>query len=230
MQAPGDYRQIFKQAGERWLEGDPAAIAEFERGIGMALDQADLAAALSAHQKLLVWKPGDVELHKRVARAIAAARDRAELGADASASSIARMPIFSGIPREELASLLTVVAPIKVSPGSAVVREGEPGDSLFLIVQGTLRVATRGSDGSEVELGRLGPGDFFGEVALLTRRPRTATVTAVTEAELLRLDHATVDQLRRRHPDIDASLSEFHRRRAEKTVEALIERMKHPAP
>ncbi len=220
-----DYRQIFKQAGERWLEGDPSAIGQFERGISIALEEGDLASALSAHQKLLVWKPGDVELHRRVAHAIAAARDQAEQVSDAP-GTIAKMPLFSGVPREELASLLTVVAPIKVSRGSAVVREGEPGDSLFLIVQGTLRVATRGSDGSDVELARLGAGDFFGEVALLTRRPRTATVTAVTEAELLRLDHATVDQLRRRHPDIDASLSEFHRRRAEQTVEALIERMR----
>jgi len=225
MDAERDYQQIFKRAGERWLEGDPAALREFERGITLALDQGDLASALSAHQKLLVWKPGDVDLHKRVAHAIAAARDRGEEGAAAPAS-IARMPLFSGVPREELASLLTVVAPIRVSRGSAVVREGEPGDSLFLIVQGSVRVATLGSDGSEVELARLGPGDFFGEVALLTRRPRTATVTAVTEAELLRLDHATVDRLRQRHPDIDASLSEFHRRRAEKTVEALIERMR----
>ena len=228
MDADSDYRQIFKRAGERWLEGDPSAIGEFERGIDMALAQGDLSEALAAHQKLLVWKPGDVDLHKRVARAIAAARDRAEEETDVP-KELEKMPLFWGVPREELVTLLTLVAPIKVSPGSAVVREGEPGDSLFLIVQGALRVTTRSPQGEDVELGRLGPGDFFGEVALLTRKPRTATVSAVTEAELLRLDHDTVDELRRRHPDIDASLSEFHRRRAEKTVEALIERMKHSA-
>ena len=225
MNADRGYGLIFKRAGERWLEGDASAIGDFERGITLALKEGDIAAALSAHQKLLVWKPGDVELHRRVAHAIAAARDLAEQAPDAP-KAIAQMPLFSGVPREELTSLLTVVAPIKVSRGSAVVREGEAGDSLFLIVLGTLQVSTRGADGADVELARLGPGDFFGEVALLTRRPRTATVTALTEAELLRLDHATVDRLRQRHPRIDASLSEFHRRRAEHTVEALIERMR----
>jgi len=229
MASDRDYRRIFQRAGERWLNGDPGALDDFQRGIDLALEAGDVSAALSAHQRLLVWKPADVQLHRRVAHAIADARDRAE-HAPADTSKLAAIPLFSGVPREELATLLTLVAPIKVSPGSAVVREGEPGDSLFLIVQGRLRVWTRGTDGSEVPLAVLRPGDFFGEVALLTRRPRTATVTAITEAELLRLDHKTVDELRRRHPDIDASLSEFHRRRAERTVESLIERMKRSAP
>jgi hypothetical protein len=218
------YGEIFRLAGQRWLDGDAAAISEFERGIALALEEGDLAAALAAHQKLLVWKPEDVALHKRVAQAIAAARDRSEAaGLPAGVESI---PLFSGVPREELASLLTVVAPLKVSDGSVVVREGEPGDSLFLVVSGRLRVSTRGESGEEVLLGALAAGDFFGEVSLLTDRPRTATVTAIGDSELLRLDRSTVNQLRRSHPEIDTSLSEFHRRRAERTVEALIERRK----
>jgi hypothetical protein len=225
MDAKRDYREMFRGAGARWLKGDATAIDEFEKGIGAALEAGDIAAALSAHQRLLVWKPADSQLHRRVAQAIAAARDRAQPASKAG-PPLSGFPLFSGVPREELATLLTLVAPIKVSAGSAVVREGEPGDSLFLVVSGTLKVSTRAADGEDVALAEFGPGDFFGEVALLTRRPRTATVTAVTEAELLRLDHATVDELRQRHPNIDSSLGEFHRRRAEKTVEALIERMK----
>jgi hypothetical protein len=228
MDAENDYLEIFRGAGARWLEGDPSAIGDFERGIAVALEQGDMAAALSAHQRLLVWKPGDKELHRRVAQAIAAARDRPPESSGAG-PALARSSLFSGVPREELATLLTLVSPIKVSAGSAVVREGEPGDSLFLIASGTMRVSTRAEDGEDVVLAELGPGDFFGEVALLTRRPRTATVKAATEAELLRLDQSTVERLRQSHPDIDASLAEFHRRRAEKTVEALIERMKRSA-
>lgn len=224
-----DHREIFQRAGQRWLEGDAGALDEYERGIGVALEQGDLAAALSAHQRLLVWKPGDASLHERVARAIAAARDRAELKSNSS-PSLEGIPLFSGVPREELVSLLTSVTPLKFSSGQTVVREGEPGDSLFLIVQGSLRVSTRGEDGQEIALAALGAGDFFGEVSLLTNRPRTATVTALTEAELLRLDRATVDQLRKKHPQIDVSLTEFHRRRAERTVEALIERLRAKPP
>jgi hypothetical protein len=222
--ADPEHVAIFREAGERWLEGDPSAIPEFERGIGIALAGGDMAAALSAHQRLLVWKPGDVELHRRVARAIAAARDSA--GRPTSGTSrVAAMPLFSGVPKEELEAVLAAVSPVRVSAGSVVVREGEPGDSLFLVVSGRLSVTTS-EFGDPLPLAELAPGDFFGEVALLTGRPRTATVTASTEAELLRLDRATVDELRRRHPRIDESLSEFHRRRAERTVEALIARAK----
>jgi len=228
MEAEKDYREIFRRAGARWLEGDPSAISDFEKGITVALDEGDMAAALSAHQRLLVWKPGDKELHRRVAQAIAAARDRPPKPSETE-TALASSSLFSGLSREELTTLLTLVAPVKVSAGSAIVREGEPGDSLFLVASGMLRVSTRAEDGSDVVLADLRPGDFFGEVALLTHRPRTATVKAITDAELLRLDSSTVERLRQTHKDIDASLAEFHRRRAEKTVEALIERMKRSA-
>ncbi len=223
------YEQVLREARERWMEGDAGALADFERGIGMALEEGNIPAALAAHQKLLVWRPNDAAMHERVARTIAAARDREEQ-ASLSSRSLDSIPLFSGIPKEELVSVLTSVRPQRVPAGQVVVREGESGDTLFLIVQGTLRVSTRGPDGEDVALAALGAGDFFGEVALLTGRPRTATVLALTEAELLALDRATVDRLRARHPQIEASLTEFHSRRAELTVEALVERMLSKGP
>ena len=222
MSASGTWREIFRRAGERWLDGDRGALDDYERGIDAALTEGDLPAALTAHQKLLAWAPGESDRHERVARAIAAARDRQEQASNA-APSLENIPLFSGVPRDELVSLLTSVEPVRVAQGDAAVREGAPGDSLYLVVSGTLAVTTD-EEGAAVEIGRLGPGDFFGEVSLLTEKPRTATVTAITDAELLRLDRDTVAELRRRHPEIDASLREFHRRRAERTVEALLAR------
>lgn len=223
------YAEVLREARERWMEGDVAALADFELGIGMALKAGDIPAALAAHQKLLAWRPDDAVMHQRVAGTIAAARDREEK-ADISGRKLDSIPLFSGIPAEELVSVLTAVKPLRVAAGQVVVREGESGDTLYLIVQGTLRVSTKGQEGEDVALAALGAGDFFGEVALLTGRPRTATVSALTEAELLALDRATVDKLRARHPKIDASLTEFHSRRAERTVEALVERMLSKGP
>jgi hypothetical protein len=218
-----EYEEVLRKARERWMEGEADALPEFERGIELALTAGDVAAALAAHQKLLVWRPMDLAMHERVARAIAAARDPGRPDS-ARPVSLEAIPLFSGIPEEELVSVLTAVRPERVHAGQVVVKEGERGDTLYLVVQGNLRVSTKGQDGEDVPLAALGSGDFFGEVALLTGRPRTATVTALTDTELLALDRTTVDRLRAKHPQIEASLTEFHRRRAESTVEALVER------
>ena len=224
-----EHQEVLRKARERWMEGEVDALSDFERGIGLALTAGDIPAALSAHQKLLVWRPLDLAMHERVARKIAAARDRDEL-ASVSARALDAIPLFSGIPEEELISVLTSVRPERFSAGQVVVKEGEAGDTLYLIVQGTLRVSTKGPDGEEVALAALGAGDFFGEIALLTGRPLRATVFALPEAELLVLDRPTVNQLRAKHPQIEASLTEFHRRRAERTVEALVERLARRGP
>ena len=229
MSEAGGYQEVLRSARERWMDGEVGALADYERGIGLALEAGDIATALASHQRLLAWRPEDKTMHERVARAIAAARDREE-AESSSPASLDAIPLFDGVPKDELVSLLTSVRPEKVAAGQVVVREGDKGDSLYLIVQGSLRVSTKGQDGEEVALAALGAGDFFGEVALLTGRPRTATVAALTEAELLILDRATVDRLRARHPQIDASLAEFHGRRAERTVEALVDRLLSRGP
>jgi hypothetical protein len=90
-------QEVLRDARERWMEGDAAALTDFERGIGLALASGDIPAALAAHQKLLVWRPSDAAIHQRVASTIAAARDREEK-AEVPTSSLDSIPLFSGIP------------------------------------------------------------------------------------------------------------------------------------
>ncbi len=88
---------------------------------------------------------------------------------------------------ERLAATLTEVT---VEPGTAVVRQGELADAIYVIVSGTLRVTAHGGAadaGAERFLAELGPGDYFGEIGVLEGIPRTATVTALGEADLYRL-------------------------------------------
>ena len=94
------------------------------------------------------------------------------------------------------------------------------------IVSGDVKVYTRGTKGESFFLAKLGAGDFFGEVSVLTGKPRTATITASTPAELLRLDKEKLDQIVPRYPRVREILDEFYRRRASHTVEAMIESMK----
>ncbi len=87
----------------------------------------------------------------------------------------------------------------KVYPdGAVIIREGETGDRMFMIQSGRVRV-TRQADGDDVTLTELGAGDFFGEMALIEREVRSATVRALGEVSLLSIDKKSF--LRRVHED-----------------------------
>jgi hypothetical protein len=199
------------------------ALDLFEAVIRRDLRDGRIAKAVSVYQRIVLWNPGSVELHHRLAQAIADARDGiAE--AHPVPPAIPQSPLFAGIGREELPEILNRMTPARFGAGETIVEEGEPGESLYLITEGTVTVRTRDDGGEDVELAELSAGDFFGEVSLLTRRPRTATVISRTAVGVLELSRQGCDAVRRRFPDIDRALTEFHRLRAEKTVEALIDR------
>jgi CRP-like cAMP-binding protein len=93
------------------------------------------------------------------------------------------VPLFGPLPASALEGLAFAARTVRVPAGATVVREGDAGDTYYAVVSGALRVS---QDGREVR--RLGPGEGFGEIALLRDVPRTATVSAVDEVELLSLD------------------------------------------
>ena len=117
-------------------------------------------------------------------RARAVDRESAEL-AQRHAGVIAlleRTGIFEDAGRPALEGLATSAVREEVPAGTVVLREGDPADDLFVVASGTLRVTAAGR-----ELTQLGPDDHFGEIGVLKRLPRTATVTATTDCELYRI-------------------------------------------
>ncbi|HXF98543.1 MAG TPA: cyclic nucleotide-binding domain-containing protein [Gaiellaceae bacterium] len=87
-----------------------------------------------------------------------------------------KVSLFSGLDDRELQSLAEEFNERRFGPGETVALEGEGGLMFFVVDEGEAKVEVHGR-----EVGRLGPGDSFGEIALIDRRPRTATVTALTE-------------------------------------------------
>jgi len=83
----------------------------------------------------------------------------------------------------------------QVPAGGIVVSEGDPGDSIFIIASGSVRILVVGGHGRALEIRRLDVVDFFGEVAALTGKPRTATVVATADCELLEIDHWALERL-----------------------------------
>ena len=101
-----------------------------------------------------------------------------------AADALGSVGLFSSLTDGERGELLSVVRPVLYSAGEAVVRQGQPGGSLFVVVRGEASVTLAGTDG---DVARLRPGDVFGEMSMLTGEPRTATVSAMTDCQLLEL-------------------------------------------
>ncbi|MEO6323548.1 MAG: cyclic nucleotide-binding domain-containing protein [Thermoanaerobaculia bacterium] len=133
---------------------------------------------------------------------------------------LARSRLFGRLPREERDWVAQRLVPSTVQAGQRIVRQGETDDGLFLLKRGQVRVTTS-RNGKEVALALLSPHDFFGDVAALRGTPRGASVTAVTEVELLCLSRPALEQLVERRPDLRAGLEEMQLERFVSTARLL---------
>jgi len=134
--------------------------------------------------------------------------------------------LLAGVPDDDVRELLRVARRRRFARNEVVFHRDDPGDSLHLIQKGrfSLRVATPLGDVATIAV--LGPGDSFGEMALLAEEPlRSATVTALEEAETFAVHRGEFEQLRSRHPEVDRILLRFLagelRRVNERMLEAL---------
>jgi signal transduction histidine kinase len=104
------------------------------------------------------------------------------------------LPYFESLPDQQLEGLAIASEEVTFAPGDPVIREGEAGDAMYVVLEGELEV-TKLSEGRQVVLSRVAPGEVQGEMALLEDSPRAATVTALTDARLLRVPVATFRDL-----------------------------------
>jgi hypothetical protein len=115
------------------------------------------------------------------------------------------IPLFSDLSTPEFIDVAILLVRRVAKVGETIVREGDPGDSMFIISTGEVR-ATIESSGQQLPVATLRDGDFFGEMAVLSGEPRTATVTAVKNTELLELSRENLQVICSRHPHVEAKL------------------------
>ncbi|GAB4292615.1 MAG: hypothetical protein Kow0090_06590 [Myxococcota bacterium] len=128
-----------------------------------------------------------------------------------------KIPLFSDMGKTAFKRLLDEVDHIIVQPGSDVVVEGERGDSLYIILEGSVEILKIVGE-AEVPLAELGPGDFFGEMALLGNTERQATVRAIEECELLCLSKKTLAAVGKKSPSVISILHKNFRQRLLKNM------------
>lgn len=123
---------------------------------------------------------------------------------------LSRVEVLRSLPPEEVLRLVQDVTRAQLPAGAVVFREGDDGDALYFVVRGEIAV---GREGASTSMATLGVGDVFGEIALVSEGPRTATATAHTAVELLRLPKAAFGEALARSPALQAAVRDLVGRR-----------------
>jgi CRP-like cAMP-binding protein len=119
-----------------------------------------------------------------------------------------RVSIFAALPGEELAEIALVAEEVEQAAGDEIIREGEVDNSLFVLVSGRIRVMK-----GQQTLVELGEGEVVGELAVLDPAPRNATVTAVSDVTLLRIDGEAFAEIMREKYEIAEGITRVLARR-----------------
>lgn len=123
-----------------------------------------------------------------------------------NAELLARVPLFAELSADELERIAAVAVPRSFPRGVRVFHEGDHSDACYVVRSGDLRVTREHSDGRAIALATLGPGDFFGELAMLDGGTRSASVETLSDAQLLAVPASDMRRVIAEHGDIAAKL------------------------
>jgi len=141
-----------------------------------------------------------------------------------AAREVVRSPLFSDFSEAELRAVIRGLRLLTFDAGDIVLSEGEPGDTLFVLATGAVKVFVKNPEGRFRLVREMGEGSFFGEISVLSGTPRTATITAAARCEVLELDRVTLDEIADNHPRVWPVLVEFAERRSGSREEERIRR------
>jgi CRP-like cAMP-binding protein len=132
----------------------------------------------------------------------------------AAAAALPKIPLFSDLPEEAFLALLEKCPLKRFSQGERILTQGAKGDAFYVLCEGSVNVTRRGEDGIERNLAQLKDGAFFGEMALLSGAPRSASVDAAADdTQVLEISAKVLTPLAQEHPAILKALRRFSRQR-----------------
>lgn len=124
----------------------------------------------------------------------------------AEADSLKTVPVFSDCSPAELARIAASLQETVVSMGGVIFREGDPGDDMYFVTSGQVRIVSDAATEKAI-FAHLGPGEFFGEMALITGAARSAAAIATTDVRLWRLSKGEFDLILRTFPEVSIEIS-----------------------
>jgi CRP/FNR family transcriptional regulator, cyclic AMP receptor protein len=129
--------------------------------------------------------------------------------------------VFAGLSEEDLEAIAEVSVSRRYDAGEVVFREGDGGDTCYIVRSGLARAVRQHSDGRSITLSHFGPGDIFGELAMFDEEPRSATVDVIDEVEVVAIPGRDMQRLMREHSEIAVKLNAALAQRLRATNERL---------
>ena len=129
--------------------------------------------------------------------------------------------LFSALDDEAAAALRASMVEVRLERGELLFNEGEPGDRMYIVESGKIKLGTTAADGRESLIAVLGPGEQFGELSLFDPGPRTATARALTDATILGLGHDALRPWLTGRPEVAESLLAALAQRLRRTNDAM---------
>ena len=132
--------------------------------------------------------------------------------------AVAAIPFFSPLDGDERKKLADAATLHVFNAGEVIIREEDPGRSIYVILDGKIRVFTRDHHGEELELAVLGASQFFGEMSFLTGKPRSGSVAAVDTSVIVELSYTSMRKVVKEHPTVKKVLVEYYQERLGNTA------------
>ena len=210
----GDARQKLNQKSEAVKEYIHAADLYADKGfVVKALAQYKLAIRLDPSNKDAQAKIESLHSNKTVTELKLEPIEDGEMQPTRSV-----IPLFSDFTQEEFNEFTKRLILHTMPPGKAIIKEGDTGRSVFILTRGKVRVYST-IMGKKVELASLNASDFFGEIAFLTGKPRTATVETTEESDVLEVAEEDLNEMIDKSPRVREVLHNYHEERVKSTLE-----------
>jgi cAMP-dependent protein kinase regulator len=184
------------------------AVQAYQKLAGAYAQDGFLLQAISINKMILRIDPSSNDVNVRLAQLYAE-----KIRATKSLRPFHHIPLFSELEEPELQSLLGYLQVKNIPKGSLICREGEEGNSLFIIGHGEVAITKQMPGGKEVWIRNLREGDFFGEFGFFTDQKRHASVKAVTECEILQISRDELGKIVKAHPRVMEVLQNLFRER-----------------
>ena len=208
-QRPGDLRSRLRMAEllER-LGQKEEAVQTYRKVAESYASDGFILQAISVNKMILRIDPSSKNVGERLARLYAE-----KIRESKPIRPFPHIPLFSDLKKQELQLLLSHIQSKTFQQDSLICREGEGGDSLFVISRGEVAIIKQTPEGKEVRVQNLKGGDFFGEFGFFVDQKRHATVKAMTDCELLEISRNELQEMIRVHPRLNEVLQNLFKER-----------------